>query len=98
MMKSNNVTGDKYDENVPTSWNYGSFNPGSGYFSRVNLHILSNENSPKIKSRTSKPPKHKELRYSDPEFAKAFQTISKCSPYLLEKMILFELKCCQLEK
>jgi hypothetical protein len=66
------------EENVPSSWNYGSFNPNSGYFSRVNLHTLSSENSPDIKSRISKPPKHKELRYSDPEFAKALKTICKC--------------------
>lgn len=64
----------KQPQDVPTSWNYGSFNPTSNYFSHANLHCFYDENEEKQKEFDRSPVIQKELKYSDPEFLKAFNS------------------------
>ena len=38
----NIIVNNHFNQAVPTSWDYGSFNPSSNYYSRTNLHNKEN--------------------------------------------------------
>ena len=60
------------------SWNYGSFNPSSNFYSRTNLHQFDEfeKNRSNMNKFPASPPT-KELRYSDDEFTRAFNTANE---------------------
>lgn len=62
----------RFEKNVPTSWNYGSFNPSSNYFTHQNLHSsVEDEGGSNVRGRDYET---REFRYSDPEFVKAINS------------------------
>lgn len=58
------------DKNIPTSWNYGSFNPSSNYFSRMQIH--NKENLVNINLSPELGNNSRDMKFSDPEYIKSF--------------------------
>lgn len=73
-----NIGFSKYDSNIPMSWNYGSFNPNSNFYSRTNLHKDKEfEQSRAQLSEMPASPPTRELRYSDDEFTRALKNMNE---------------------
>lgn len=57
----NIIVNNHYNQAVPTSWDYGSFNPSSNYYSRLNLHNKENIKESNCKARPCEIPRSPEI-------------------------------------